>query len=223
MIVDYLYNRLFALCDHCTFLEALFATRSPFFTSICDWAGFSFQTTNDKATHVALPNLLEAITTLALTRISLQNKHVPSASPKEGSGSAIVQAVRQSASQTEMLQFSSSPITPRPRPPRSRSSQLSSSVGSGASTASPSVKARLPDLRNNDAAMLTTLQAAAAAVDTPPYTPEMLDVDSGPAAGVSETLGEPSHARTASELQEMLDEAHRVIQERERGQSAYLP
>lgn len=62
------------------------------------------------------------------------------------------------------------------------------------------------------------LEAAALAVDTPPYTPEMLDVDSAVGRDVSGPPAGPARARTASELQLMLDEAHHIIQERERGQ-----
>ena len=67
----------------------------------------------------------------------------------------------------------------------------------------------------------------AAAPDTPPYTPQMNAMEGADPAETDQAIvpsgGQPvEQARTAQELEDMLKEAHRVIQERERGALSLL-
>ena len=131
-----------------------------------------------------------------------------------------------------MLQFSSSPITPRPRPPRSRSSQLSSgsNLGATGTTTTPSMLTAATFVDEQLSKQLTSLVASAGpgseiAPDTPPYTPELPLYEGhereGPGdchragEGEMQTMG----TRTAKELEDMLAGAQRIIRDRERGWS----
>ena len=121
-----------------------------------------------------------------------------------------------------MLHAPSALLSSRPRPPRPRSNQLSSSLSRSTSdptataiSASSILNSHIDFEGNEDINRLVPLMLPG--LETPPYTPPLpsLEVRLEPCSKGGEH--EEQLIRSAEQLESMLEEAHRTIEERERG------
>ena len=130
-----------------------------------------------------------------------------------------------------MLQASSAAFTPRPRPPRSRSTQLSSSTSLAHVLESPAATsveeeaaARIESHNWTQDGKYTPLPLMLAGLETPPYTPPLPSLDMDNENAGSKGGGHGGQAiGTAEQLEAMLEEARRTIRDRERGLSCTCP